>query len=156
MQRRTDLGEIVISYPLGILAISVLLDYAGSRFDNESLFIASHWMIAIGVISGFVVTLLAIGTPPPAAENPGRPIGALHRGTLGVLVLFAVSWFLRAGAPADPGAIVIASSVVATTLAAMTGWLGGELAAGRASGISQLDGPRAFSKRPESQHSRAV
>jgi uncharacterized membrane protein len=45
-----------------------------------------------------------------------------------VVVLFAVSWLLRMGAPGNtPDIVAIALGLVGAGIGAVTGWLGGEL-----------------------------
>ncbi|MFD2795207.1 DUF2231 domain-containing protein [Promicromonospora vindobonensis] len=63
------------------------------------------------------------------AERVARRIGILHgAGNLVVLVLFTVSWLVRAGTVGNvPDAAALTLALVALVLTAGTGWLGGEL-----------------------------
>ena len=61
---------------------------------------------------------------PQVVGTEGIPYGA---GNVVVVLLFAVSWFLRRDNPADPGVLAVALSAIGAALAGATGWLGGEL-----------------------------
>jgi uncharacterized membrane protein len=68
-----------------------------------------------------------------------------------VVLLFAVSWLLRAGHPRDPGAFPVVLSVIGVLLALVTGWLGGELVERLRVGVdsgAHLDAPSSLSGRP--------
>lgn len=121
--------QMLIVFPLGLLATSLVFDLIGVVASIPGLHQAAFYMIAAGVISGLLaavfgfVDFLAI----PNGTRAKR-IGALHGGgNVVVVVLFSVSWWLRRDAPADPQVLAIWISAVAAALATLTGWLGGEL-----------------------------
>ncbi len=80
----------------------------------------------------------------------GRAVHGL--GNLVFLVLFTVSWFLRRDQPTAPEAVALALSFAGVAVAAVSGWLGGELVDRHAVGIDEgahPDSPHSLSGRPE-------
>lgn len=121
---------MLVVFPLGLLATAVAFDILGLITDNSDFSIAAAYAIAAGIIGGLVaafaglVDWLAI----PGATRAKR-IGLLHgAGNVVVVLLFAVSWLLRANADAwDASGVAITLGIVGLLVAAVTGWLGGEL-----------------------------
>jgi uncharacterized membrane protein len=121
--------QMLIAFPLGVLAMAVVFDVIAKIADQPKLHEASYYMIAAGIISGLLaavfglIDFLAI----PAGTRAKR-VGALHGvGNVVVVVLFAGSWFLRRDNPAQPEMLAILLGVGGAALATITGWLGGEL-----------------------------
>ena len=91
------------------------------------------------------------------ANTRAKRIGLWHGGgNLVVLILFAVSWWLRKPAPLDPGH-ALAFSFVGVAIALVSGWLGGELVDRLGVGVdeganlnapSSLSSPTVRTKRP--------
>jgi uncharacterized membrane protein len=145
--------QMLIPLPLGVLSMSVVFDVIALFLSRHApLFTAAHYMLAAGVISALVaavfglIDFLAI----PGGTRAKR-IGAMHGiGNVIVVVLFAASWFLRRGHPADPDTIAIALSLVAAGIAGVTGWLGGELVDRLSVGVddgAHLNAPSSLSGR---------
>jgi uncharacterized membrane protein len=145
---------ILIVFPLGLLATSVIFDVLCAATHNAQFPIAAYWMIAAGVIGGLVAAVpgfvdwLAI-----PKDTRAKRIGLYHAiGNDIVLVLFAVSWWLRRGTPNhEPDTLAFALSVIAVLLALLTGWLGGELVERLGMGVhdgAHLDAPSSLSGRP--------
>jgi uncharacterized membrane protein len=68
-----------------------------------------------------------------------------------VLVLFAISWWLRRAAPNQPSLAAIGIGIVALLLALVGGWLGGELVYGLSVEVdsdAHVDSPSSLSGRP--------
>jgi len=131
--------QMLIVFPLGLLAMAVIFDIIALAATNGYWSEIAYWMIAAGVISGLVaapfgfIDWLAI----PEATRAKR-IGAIHGlGNGIVLILFAVSWFLRGGVLRSPGGFALTLSFVAGALALCTGWLGGELVDRLAVGVDE-------------------
>jgi len=62
------------------------------------------------------------------AGTRARAVATLHaRGNVVVLILFAVSWWLRRSNPVDPSPPAILLALLGGVLSIVTGWLGGEL-----------------------------
>lgn len=122
--------QILIVFPLGLLATSFFFDLAWLARRNEQLAIVAWWLIFAGVVGGAVAAVFGVvdwlGIPP---GTRARRVGALHGGGMGVVaLLYAASWALRRDAPADPDSAAILLSATGVLLTVVTGWLGGELA----------------------------
>jgi uncharacterized membrane protein len=121
---------MLIVFPLGLLAISFVLDVAYLITQNPTWSDVAYYDMIIGIIMGLVAAVfgflewLAI----PDGTRAKR-IGLLHgAGNVVVVALFLLSWFVRRGAPARlPSTTAFILSLVAILLALVTGWLGGEL-----------------------------
>jgi uncharacterized membrane protein len=121
--------QMLVVFPLGVLAMSLFFDLIALAAGLPKLHEAAFYMIAAGIVSGLVaavfglIDFLAI----PGGTRAKR-IGAMHGGgNVLVVVLFAVSWWLRRDVPAQPEMLAIVLSAAAAGLATVTGWLGGEL-----------------------------
>jgi uncharacterized membrane protein len=148
---------ILIVYPLGLLSTAVIFDIINLVRPSPGLTIASHWMIAAGVIGGLVAAVpgfvdwLAI-----PKETRAKRVGLYHAILNDiVLVLFAVSWWWRRGAHFhQPDAVALACSFVGFALALVSGWLGGELVERHAMAVhdgANLDAPSSLSGRAASE-----
>jgi uncharacterized membrane protein len=134
----------------------LIFDIIALAADNATLFIASYWMIAAGVIGGLLAAIfglvdwLAIPNKTRAKE-----IGLWHGvGNVIVTALFAISWFLRRPTPDHPPATALLLSVIAVGMALVTGWLGGELVDRLGVGVddgAHLNSPSSLSGRPARQ-----
>ncbi|MEW6128999.1 MAG: DUF2231 domain-containing protein [Acidobacteriota bacterium] len=121
--------QILIVFPLGLLATSVIFDIIYLITENRRWSEIAFWMIAAGVIGGALaapfgwIDFLAI-----PQNTRAKTIGLLH-GALNVVVLglFVASWFLRRDFPSEPSVIALALSFAAFAIAGVSGWLGGEL-----------------------------
>ena len=124
-----SIHQMLIAFPLGLLAMSLVFDLLARLAGWTRLHEAAFYMIAAGVISGLAgavfgfIDFLAI----PGGTRAKR-IGRLHGiGNVIVVALFAVSWYLRRGDPANPEMLAILVAAAAAGLAILTAWLGGEL-----------------------------
>jgi uncharacterized membrane protein len=147
---------MLIVFPLGLLATAVVFDIIYLFTGGPGFALAAAYIIAAGVIGGLVaavpglVDYLAI----PAGTRAKR-IGALHGGgNVVVVVLFAISWWLRAGAGGwEPNMAALILGFVAVALAVVTGWMGGELVDRLGVGVddgANLDSPSSLSRAPAS------
>lgn len=140
------LHQMLIVFPLGLLATSVVFDLLNLAIDMPMMSVAAFFMVCAGVLAGLVaapfgtIDWLAIPTGTRA-----RSIGAMHGlGNVVVLLLFAASAWLRTDAPEQPPALAIVLSVLGGGLSMVTAWLGGELVDRLGVGISDevgLDAP---------------
>jgi uncharacterized membrane protein len=89
---------MLIVFPLGLLATAVLFDVLYLFTDGSGFEVASGYMIGAGVIGNVVV-----------------------------VVLFGISWLLRAADGWEVGALAFVLGLIGLALAGATGWLGGEL-----------------------------
>lgn len=121
---------MLIVFPLGLLATAVIFDIIYLSSNRSGFAVAAAYMIAAGVIGGLVAAVFGLidWLPLPAGSRAKR-VGTLHGlGNVVVVVLFAVSWLLRAGASNwKPGAGALVCSFAGVALALVTAWLGGEL-----------------------------
>jgi uncharacterized membrane protein len=121
---------MLIVFPLGLLATSVIFDLIYVSSNNAAWAGHSYVMIAAGVISGVIAAVFGIldfrAIPP---DTRAKNIGAIHGiGNVFVIGLFLASWFVRRDLPSHiPNAVALWLSIVAFLLAIVTGWLGGEL-----------------------------
>jgi uncharacterized membrane protein len=153
--------QMLIVFPLGLLATSFVFDIVYLATDNTRWADISFWMIASGIVGGLLaavfglIDFLAI----PGGTRAKR-IGAMHGiGNVIVVGLFAASWLIRYDVPMvpEPGAVVL--SALAVSLALFTGWLGGELVDRLAVGVdtgAHLDSPSSLSDRPATEHHRLI
>lgn len=121
---------LMIVFPLGLLATAVVFDILFLFTHQDGFTVASAYMIPAGVIGGLVAAVFGLldWLAIPAGTRAKR-IGLMHGGgNVVVVVLFALSWLLRLGAPSfRPGVAALLLEFVAAALVGVTGWLGGEL-----------------------------
>ncbi|HEX9985346.1 MAG TPA: DUF2231 domain-containing protein [Thermoanaerobaculia bacterium] len=123
------LHQVVIVFPLGVLATSFFFDLAWLATHRGELEWAAFRMIAAGVIGGLFAAALGLRDwlAIPRATRAKR-IGALHGATnVVVLLLFAGSWLLRRDEVVHPEPLALACSGAGVVLSMIAGWLGGEL-----------------------------
>lgn len=157
MESRTKLfghpvHPMLVVFPLGLLAAAVIFDVIRMATGNGYWSEIAFWMIAGGVLSGLIaapfgaIDWLAI----PSGTRASR-IGFLHgAGNVVVLMIFALSWWLRRDAPGIPGTLALALSFAAFAMALVTGWLGGELVDRLGVGVddgANVDAPSSLSSR---------
>lgn len=130
--------QMLIPFPFGLLATAVVFDIVylflntPSRAYNIST--VAFWMIAAGIVGGLaaapfgLIDYLAIPTGTRA-----RAVGMIHGlSNFVMLLLFAVSLYLRYASPArpltrEPTTFAIILSLAGFAIAGVAGWLGGEL-----------------------------
>lgn len=147
---------ILIVFPLGLLATSVVFDVVYLIWGNPVMATVAYWMIVAGIIGGFLAALpgwidwLAIPSGTRA-----KSIGLMHGlGNTLVLLLFIGSWWLRRDAPERPEMLASVLGLVGVGLALVTGWLGGELVERLGVGVddgAHLDAPNSLSGKPASE-----
>jgi uncharacterized membrane protein len=121
---------MLIVYPLGLLSTAVIFDICYLATDRDGFPVAAAYAIAAGVIGGLVAAVFGLidWLAIPAGTRAKR-IGMVHGlGNVIVTALFVVSWLLRWRADDwTPNAVALVCGFVGVALAAVTGWLGGEL-----------------------------
>ena len=141
--------QMLIPFPFGLLATAVIFDivylFVGDPSTADTLSTVAFWMIAAGIVGGLVaapfglIDYLAI----PAGTR-AKSVGLLHGvGNVFVLLLFALSLWMRYNAPTA----ALAAAFVAFLLAGVTGWLGGELVDRLGVGVddgAHLDAPNSL------------
>jgi uncharacterized membrane protein len=109
-------------------------------------------MIGAGILTGLIaapfgaIDWLAI----PSGTRAAR-IGFFHGvGNVVVLLMFALSWWMRRDNPAAPETFALMLSFIGVALALVTGWLGGELVDRLGVGVDEgahVDAPSSLSTR---------
>ena len=148
--------QMLIPFPFGLLATAVIFDiiylFVSNPATADTLSTVAFWMIAAGIVGGVVaapfgfIDYLAIPQGTRA-----KSVGLLHGvGNVFVLVLFALSLWMRYNAPTAahrPTTAALAAAFVAFLLAGVTGWLGGELVDRLGVGVddgAHLDAPNSL------------
>jgi uncharacterized membrane protein len=144
--------QMLIVFPLGLLAMALIFDVIHLITGNGYWSGIAFWMIAAGIVSGLIAAPFGLidWLAVPAGSRAYR-IGMLHGlGNVVVLALYALSWWMRRGAPEAPGTIAFALAFAGGGLALMTGWLGGELVDRLSVGVddgAHVDAPSSLSSR---------
>jgi uncharacterized membrane protein len=145
---------ILIVFPLGLLATSVIFDVVYLLNDNPTFVLVSFWMIVAGLIGGLLAAVPGwIDWFAIPAGTRAKRIGLVHGlGNVAVLVLFGISWLLRRDEPGhNPSTIALVASFIAFAIAGVTGWLGGEMVDRLGVGVdngAHLNSPNSLSGRP--------
>jgi len=144
---------MLIVFPLGLLGTAAVFDLIHLGAGAPGLAEAAFWMIAAGIITGAVAAVFGwIDWTAIPSGTRAWSVGLTHGlGNAVVLVLFAVSWWLRRDHPAEPGTVPVVLSVAGLALALVTGWLGGELVDRLGVGVEEgahLNAPNSLSGRP--------
>jgi uncharacterized membrane protein len=152
--------QMLIVFPLGLLATSVVFDIVMLVTDNGYWSEIAYWLITAGVIGGLISAPFGTldWTKIPAGTR-ARRIGAVHGiGNVVVVLLFAASWWLRRDIPRSPETFALVLSFAGAGLATFTGWLGGELVSRLSVGVedgAHVDAPSSLSGRPARDSARA-
>ena len=145
--------QMLIVFPLGLLATAVAFDVLFLITDNPLWTQAAFYMIGAGVVTGLaaavpgVVDWLAI----PRGTRANR-IGLIHgAGNVVVIALFGLSWFMRRDNPAAPPTEAVVAGLLGAGLSIVTAWLGGELVARLGVGVddgAHLDASSSLTRAP--------
>src|SRR5207247_8543890 len=93
---------ILIVFPLGLLIMALIFDVVYFATHNAAFATAAFWDIAAGVIGGLLAAVFGLidWLNIPAGPRP-KSVGIWHcLGNVLVVVLFALSWWLRRNDPA--------------------------------------------------------
>jgi uncharacterized membrane protein len=148
-----SLHPILIVFPLGLLATAVAFDIAALISGDDGWFNISFLIMGTGVLVGLLVALpgLAEWVAIPK-KTRAKAIGLWHGGgNIVVLILFAISWFLRRGRAEVPNTGALMLSFCALALSLITAWLGGKLVNHLGVGVdsgAHLNAPSSLSGRP--------
>jgi len=145
--------QMLIVLPLGLLSGAVVFDLIAMVTGSAGLTAAAYYMIGAGVIGGLLAAPFGLidwlGIP---AGTRAKFIGAVHGlGNVVVLLLFAASWVLRRPEPLSPSTTALGLSIAGFLVAAVTGWLGGELVDRLGVGVDEganVNAPSSLSGRP--------
>jgi uncharacterized membrane protein len=120
--------QMLIVFPLGLLATSVFFDIIYLLTGNAAWTSASMYLIGAGIIGGLLAAFFGAADwwAIPDATRAKR-VGMLHGiGNVVVVAMFIASWYLRTGYIVPPQ-LAFALSFAGLGLALVTAWLGGEL-----------------------------
>lgn len=151
------LHPITIVFPLGLLATAAIFDVLYLVTGDGKWTGVSFYMIAAGIVGGIVAAVFGfIDWAAIPAGTRAKRVGLWHGlGNDIVLVLFAISWWLRRDDPSTPETLAFALSFLAVLIALVTGWMGGELVERLGVAVhpgAHLDAPNSLSGRPASEH----
>jgi len=147
---------ILVVFPLGLLATSVIFDIVYLINGNPTMATVAFWMIAAGIIGGIVAAVPGwIDWFSIPRGTRAKSVGLVHGlGNVTVLILFSLAWALRRDEVNHiPSTLALACSFIAFALAGFTGWLGGELVDRLGVGVdpgAHLNSPNSLSGRPAS------
>ncbi len=124
-----SIHPILIVFPLGLLSTAVFFDIANVFLSNATFSDVSYWMIAAGLIGGALAAIFGwIDWFAIPSGTRAKSVGLYHGLLMAfVMVLFAVSLYLRHGPGSTVPTAAFALSGIGFVLALAGGWLGGEL-----------------------------
>ncbi len=137
---------MLIPFPVGLLITAVIFDVIYLVNDRPGLTIAAAYAIAAGVVGGLLAAPFGwIDWFKISAGTRAKRIGLIHGlANAVVLVLFAVSWWLRYDAGSwTPTAWALICSFIGLAVAGPGAWMGGELVDRMAIGIDEGANPDA-------------
>jgi uncharacterized membrane protein len=147
------LHPMLIAFPFGLLATAVVFDVIFLVTNNPTWTQAAFYMIGAGVVTGLAAAVP--GTVDWLAIPRGtraKRIGLIHGvGNVIVVLLFAISWYLRRENPVAPPTEAVVAGLVGAGIAIVTGWLGGELVDRLGVGVddgAHLDAPSSLTGVP--------
>jgi uncharacterized membrane protein len=151
---------ILVVFPLGLLPTAVACDFIYFLRGNPNWAHISYWLVAGGVLSGVVAAFFGfadwLGLP---SGSRAKKIGVNHLIVNDImLVLFAVSWFMRRSAPDHPSTIAIALGLIGLLFGLVGGWLGGELVYRMSVGVdfdAHVDSPNSLSGKPARENKKS-
>ncbi|HET9417908.1 MAG TPA: DUF2231 domain-containing protein [Chthoniobacterales bacterium] len=152
---------MVIVFPLGLLPTAVACDIIYLVRNNPNWAHISYWLVAAGVLSGVVAAFFGIAdwVALPAGTRAKRLGGWHARVNITMVVLFAISWWLRRAAPDHPSSLAIGLGVIALLFGLIGGWIGGELVYRLSVGVdfdAHVNSPSSLSSRPASDNKETL
>jgi uncharacterized membrane protein len=147
---------MLIVFPLGLLVTAVIFDIVYLATGNGILPTVSFWSIAAGLIGGLLAAVFGLvdWLAIPGGTR-AKQVGLWHGvGNVVIVVLFAISWFLRLNAPNYvPDTLALVLSFAGVLLGLVTAWLGGEMVDRLGVGVdngANLNAPSSLSGQPAS------
>ena len=143
--------QMMVVFPLGLLTTSVVFDIIYLITEQGRWADIAYWIIAAGLVGGVLAAIFGlVDWLAIPANTRAKAIGLYHAiGNAIVLVLFAISWWLRSPKSNRPELLAIILSFMGVALAGVTAWLGGELVVRLGVGVDQeanLNAPSSLSK----------
>jgi len=121
--------QMLVVFPLGLLGASVVFDLIHQVTQLPEMAGVAYWMTVSGIVAGLVAAPFGwIDWLSIPKGTRAKAVGLTHGlGNVIVLLLFALSWFLRRELPTAPGWDATAAGLAGLLLSLVTAWLGGEL-----------------------------
>jgi uncharacterized membrane protein len=147
---------VLIVYPLGLFSAAFIFDFLYLVAGNPVFPTVSFYMITVGIIVGLLAAVFGFIDWLALPNNSrAKNIGLWHgSGNFVIVVMFAVSWFLRNGVvDFVPNSLALILSFVGVGLALITGWIGGELVYRLSVGVdpgANVNAPSSLSDQPAS------
>ena len=140
---------ILIVFPLGLLGTAVVFDVIYLVWGSGLMAAVAFWMMTAGIIGGLLAAPFGlIDWLYIPSGTRAKTIGAMHGiVNLIVLILFAVSWWIRHDLPERPEMFARILAFLGLVLALVAGWLGGELVERLGVGVDEganLDAPNSL------------
>jgi uncharacterized membrane protein len=145
--------QMLIPFPIGLLTTAIIFDVVRMATGNPLWSTLAYWMIAAGIVGGLAAALFgAIDWTAIPSGTRAKRIATIHGlGNVVMVGLFALSWWLRSGNPAEPSGAALVLSFAAGALSLFTAWLGGELVDRLGVGVDEdanVNAPSSLSGRP--------
>jgi uncharacterized membrane protein len=137
---------MIIVFPLGLLAASLLFDIVYMATDNVVFSQTAYWNMLAGIVGGLLAAVFGfwdwLAIPK---DTRAKRIGALHGLiNLAVVILFVINLLIRQDEPNHvPTSAAQTLSFIAIAFALVAGWLGGELVERLGIGVADNAGPNA-------------
>src|SRR5262245_38742904 len=115
---------ILIVFPLGLLIMALIFDVIYFATDNPAFATVAFWDIAAGIVGGLVAAVFGLvdWLNIPSGTR-AKSVGMWHGiGNVVIVVLFALSWWLRSGDPSHvPSTAAFILALVGIGIGAVTG-----------------------------------
>lgn len=145
---------MLIVFPLGLLIMAVIFDILFLITQNNTFALVAFYDIAAGIIGGLFAAVFGLvdWLALPGGTRAKR-IGLWHGiGNVIVVVLFAISWLMRAtDVDRRPNTTTFLVALIGLALGTITAWLGGELVDRLGVGVDRnanLNAPSSLSGKP--------
>src|SRR5690242_289843 len=119
---------MLIAFPIGLLTTSVIFDVIGllvAQNNAATWHNIAYYMIGAGLIGGLAAAIFGYvdwqGIPSGTRASSIATVHGL--GNVVVVVLFGLSFFMRANNPAAPEPLAVILSFAGILLATFTAWL---------------------------------
>jgi uncharacterized membrane protein len=121
--------QILVAFPMGLLCTAALFDAVSVLTGDVMWSAVAFFMIGAGVVGGMLAAIFGlIDYVAIPAHTRAKRIASLHgSSSVMVIILFTLSWWLRAAPLLRPPPIALVCSFGGLALLGLAGWLGGEL-----------------------------
>jgi uncharacterized membrane protein len=122
---------LLITIPIGAWTASLVFDIGGAVTEDwETFATGAQWLIAVGIVGGLLAAIVGLlDYSKLTAQTKAKRTATIHMLiNVAVLVLFCISWAVRAAQPGEPSTAGVVLSVIALLALGVSGFLGGELA----------------------------